>query len=89
MPEKEDEAQQQLYISYDFELTYLPLRAGFYSAGGVRILYLGEGEQIATSVAMTGHTGLEIQTAGKPQSEKKKAQIVKEYDVVAEIFVSC
>lgn len=89
MPEKEDEAQQQLYISYDFELTYLPLRAGFYSAGGVRILYLGEGEQIATSVAMTGHTGLEIQTAGKPQSEKKKAQIVKEYDVVAEMFVSC
>lgn len=84
--EGEDQNQQHMYASHDFELTYVPLRTGFYCVGGVRILYLGEGEE-PSGTSSSQSAGLEIQTGGK-QGDKKKAQIVKEYDVVAEILVS-
>lgn len=82
---------QQLYVSYDFELSYIPLRTGFHGVGGVRVLYLGEaGEAGTTSEGERGGSeGLDIKIVGKKVSgEKRKAVIVKEYDIVAELLVS-
>ncbi|KAF9452824.1 DUF974-domain-containing protein [Macrolepiota fuliginosa MF-IS2] len=81
--EREGGNQPRLYASHDFELTYVPLRVGYYNVGGVRILDLGEGGEISGQ-----SSGFEIQPGGRLQGDKKKAQIIKEYDIVAEILVS-
>ncbi len=84
--EEEVQSQQHLYGSYDFELKYVPLRTGFHGIGGIRLLYLGESEEMAESEVRKS-TGLGIQI-GRTQGEKKNAQIMKEYDVIAEVLVS-
>ncbi|KXN90469.1 hypothetical protein AN958_04141 [Leucoagaricus sp. SymC.cos] len=95
--EDEETRKQQLYASYNFDLTYIPTRTGFYGVGGVRILYLGEGGGVSTSEGEMGSavasggdgsTGLGIQIGKKAQGEKRRAQIIKEYEVIAELMVS-
>jgi hypothetical protein len=87
--ESGEDQKQQLYASCDFEVTYVPLRMGFYPVGGLRVLYLGEGDDgVATEGEASGSMGLELQIGRKVQDERRRAQILKEYDVVAEIMVS-
>ncbi|KAF5358522.1 hypothetical protein D9756_001759 [Leucocoprinus leucothites] len=87
--QENEEQEQQLYASYDFELTYVPMRTGFYGVGGVRVLYLGEADDLVVSEGDTGSlSGLEVQIGKRASDEKRKALIVKEYDVVAELMVS-
>lgn len=85
--EEETRNQQRLYGSYDFELSYVPLCRGFHGVGGIRLLYLGEGEEMAESEVRKS-TGLEIQIGKGVQGEDRNAQILKEYDIIAEILVS-
>jgi hypothetical protein len=85
---QEGQTQQYMYSSSDFEVTYVPLSAGFHNVGGLRVLYLGEGEATASQEASSQHAALAIQTNRNPQGEKKKAHIMKEYSVIAEILVS-
>ncbi|XP_006458313.1 hypothetical protein AGABI2DRAFT_64546, partial [Agaricus bisporus var. bisporus H97] len=87
---QESQPLPQLYSSSDFEVAYIPLSAGFHNVGGLRVLYLGEGEATTSSSSQEGSsqpTALAIQTHRNPQSEKRKAHIVKEYNIVAEILV--
>lgn len=82
---------RQPYASYDFELSYIPLRTGFYGVGGVRVLYLGEAGEIApTAEREQGRLeGLDIKLIGKKLSrERRKAVVLKEYDIIAELLVS-
>lgn len=86
MPEKQ--TQQHMYSSSDFEVTYIPLSAGFHNVGGLRVLYLGEGETTASQEASLQQRALAIQTNRSPHGGKRRAHIMKEYSVVAEILVS-
>jgi len=82
---------RQPYASYDFELSYIPLRPGFHGVGGVRVLYLGEADEIATTPEgeQGRPEGLNIKFIGKNVSrERRKAVVLKEYDIVAELLVS-
>ena len=82
---------RQPYASYDLELNYIPLRTGFHGVGGVRVLYLGEADEIATTPeGEQGRSeGLDITLVGKKVSrERRKAVVLKEYDIVAELLVS-
>jgi len=82
---------RQPYASYDFELNYIPLRTGFHGVGGVRVLYLGEADEIATTPEgeQGSSEGLDIKFVGKKVSrERRKAVVLKEYDIVAELLVS-
>jgi len=59
--------------------------------GGVRVLYLGEAGEIATTPeGEQGRSeGLDITLVGKKVSrERRKAVVLKEYDIVAELLVS-
>jgi len=82
---------RQPYASYDFELSYIPLRTGFHGVGGVRVLYLGEADEVPTAPEeeQGRSEGLDIKLVGKKVSrERRKAVILKEYDIVAELLVS-
>jgi len=59
--------------------------------GGVRVLYLGEAGEIApTAEREQGRLeGLDIKLIGKKLSrERRKAVVLKEYDIIAELLVS-
>jgi len=82
---------RQPYASYDFELSYIPLRTGFHGVGGVRVLYLGEADEVPTAPEeeQGRSEGLDIKLVGKKVSrERRKAVVLKEYDIVAELLVS-
>jgi len=57
----------------------------------VRVLYLGEADEIATTPEgeQGSSEGLDIKFVGKKVSrERRKAVVLKEYDIVAELLVS-
>ncbi|GBE82445.1 Trafficking protein particle complex subunit 13 [Sparassis crispa] len=75
-------ASTKVVASQDFELTYLPLKSGFLKVGGLRIL-LVEDRMIDEDVI-----GVDASADGGPRRFNMEPRTLKEWDVVAEIWVS-
>lgn len=71
---------EKLQAVQDFELTYMPLVKGFGTVGGLRVLLVedkhdGDAEVLEEDV----HDG---------KSHRREAKILKEWDVIGEVWVS-
>ncbi|KAH7927743.1 DUF974-domain-containing protein [Leucogyrophana mollusca] len=65
--------------SCDFDLTYLPLQSGFVGVGGLRIMLVGD--------EIVDPDAVQPRTATDGEHKRIVPQIMKELDVVAEVWV--
>ncbi|KAF5324548.1 hypothetical protein D9611_004478 [Ephemerocybe angulata] len=65
-------------ITQDFELTYLPMKGGFCRVGGLRVLLVQD----------KGTSDFQEFEVDSLQASQMKAQTLKEYDIIAETWVS-
>jgi hypothetical protein len=89
-----DNAHVKVQAKQSFTLTYIPLRKGFVSTGGLRILLVEDQIQADIPDAAKSESGdeLTLVEGGHGQSESaasrlREARTLKEIDVVAEMWV--
>jgi trafficking protein particle complex subunit 13 len=72
----------KVQVTRDFELSYLPLKKGFLTVGGLRVLLL-EDKIVEDGEAPSGEAGEKSQRTGR----QLEAKILEEWGVIGEIWV--
>ncbi|KAF9532414.1 hypothetical protein CPB83DRAFT_880993 [Crepidotus variabilis] len=72
----ESDTSSTVHVTQDFELSFIGLKRGFSCIGGIRILLVND------------HVEEDLIAVEDKVTKKRKVQILKEYETVAEVWVS-